>query len=177
MAGIEIGVDLQSEGVFDYKYFDEFCELNALLFGIERHAYEHEIKLVLPAGLFLELLPGLDRLRQSASFPILQRACAGVSPRMESETGFDAYARRVSQNTGGLPTEETCERRLVGMVCNLKPKYGFIQHPMYPENVFFHESAVSSELRFDTLMVGAKVAFEVYEEQDRIKASWVGVAP
>jgi cold shock CspA family protein/tetratricopeptide (TPR) repeat protein len=178
LQGLEIGVDLQPQGVFDRKFLNEFCELQALLLRIERKAYDLGVRPALPADLFLQLQPGLEQLRQSNSFRALQQACAAASPRVESEMGFDSY----SQAIGTRADVDSCENQvtsstsLTGVILGLRHGYGFIEHSLYPTNIFFHASALTGDLRFESLVVGSRVAFEVTEDQGRPRATSVTAA-
>ena len=54
---------------------------------------------------------------------------------------------------------------LKGMVCTLKEGFGFIKCPEYPNNVFFHFSAVTG-CDFEDLNEGDLVTFKV-EQRDK----------
>ena len=54
---------------------------------------------------------------------------------------------------------------LKGMVCTLKEGFGFIKCPEYPNNVFFHFSAVTG-CAFEDLNEGDLVSFKV-EQRDK----------
>lgn len=60
--------------------------------------------------------------------------------------------------------------RILGSVVQLRAKYGFIEHPDFPNNVFFHAGSLLPPTRFEDIGVGSQVEFTPFrndEGQDR----------
>lgn len=60
----------------------------------------------------------------------------------------------------------------VGKILSVHARFGFIRHPVFPENVFFHAGVVRGS-DFDSLEQSDEVRFAVISDGDRTRADWV----
>ena len=84
---------------------------------------------------------------------------------VDSGVGSGHYGSREDEEEEGEPKGETYvpadpNELLVGHICTLRDGYGFIGCPEYPNNVFFHLSAVQG-VTFEELQEGDEVNFNV----------------
>lgn len=102
------------------------------------------------------------RLIGCRTWPHLVSAVA----QLAASRGAPMAAKRLAETIQGLtpddsesapsaPTTET----LIGEVVNVSGTYGFIRHPRFPENVFFHGGCVISEGGISALRAGLLVRF------------------
>jgi len=65
---------------------------------------------------------------------------------------------------------------LRGSIISLLPKFGFISHSAYPQNIFFHYGALGPGLAREDLVIGQLVEFELeLRDDERFRA--VNLAP
>lgn len=60
----------------------------------------------------------------------------------------------------------------IGKIVSVLSRFGFIRHPSFPENVFFHAGVVRGS-DFDSFEQEDEVRFAVNADGDRIRAEWV----
>ncbi|MCC5578206.1 hypothetical protein IMZ11_21505 [Microtetraspora sp. AC03309] len=71
----------------------------------------------------------------------------------------------VNKPTSGDSNSTTCPEVLVGEVISWTGRYGFIKHPDYPNNVFFHRGSLR-DFRDDRYLRGAVVNFSVTRNEE-----------
>ena len=65
---------------------------------------------------------------------------------------------------GAAPAPAAPSERLKGIICTVKEGFGFIKCPQFPNNVFFHFSALQNR-EFDDVMEGDLVLFSVEQRE------------
>jgi cold shock CspA family protein len=97
------------------------------------------------------LVKAIEKLKLSGAIPAAAQRLHQQMVELEKGVGSD------SDSPGS---------QLYGEVVTLKDSYGFIRHPSYPENIFFHTSDVNGTGGVNSLNTGALVSFSV-EVMDR----------
>jgi cold shock CspA family protein len=64
---------------------------------------------------------------------------------------------------------------LVGEVVSLQLGYGFIRHPQYPNNLFFHQSDLVRGISFESLRLGMLLGFTPSQGDRGFRASEVAL--
>lgn len=104
-----------------------------------------------------------QRLIAEATYPVAMHEIMD-SPANDN----DPLVRRLFVEAAPLPQkieERRAEGFLTGIVCSMKDGFGFIYCSEYPNNIFFHYTAVTDG-KFDDLTEGDNVSFKV-ETGDR----------
>ena len=83
----------------------------------------------------------------------------GISAREEIAKPATAPAAE-----GAAPPPAAPSERLKGIICTVKEGFGFIKCPQFPNNVFFHFSALQN-CDFDEIMEGDLVIFSVEQRE------------
>lgn len=87
--------------------------------------------------------------------------------KLSASRGVPIGAKRLSETVASLTlpdsnsvaTDGSVTGPLIGEIVNVSGNYGFIRHPKYPENVFFHRGSVVSEGGMRSLNAGQLVRF------------------
>jgi tetratricopeptide (TPR) repeat protein/cold shock CspA family protein len=107
----------------------------------------------------------LVRLVETPSWPRLHAAAL----RLSRVQGVSAAAQRLPRLMSEMDPLAVGDRvfgggqRLYGEVVNLNSTYGFIRHPAFPRNVFFHRDDVAEGKDLGDFNTGALVSFLVSE--------------
>lgn len=106
----------------------------------------------------------LVRLVGTPTWPRLATAAQRLSQGSRASAAAQRLSRQILELGVSLGDEpEPSDNRYVGEVANLQPAYGFIRHPIFPSNLFFHSSDLRDPGLFQDLAAGALVSFEVAE--------------
>ena len=96
------------------------------------------------------LVKAVEKFKRSGAAPAAAQRLYLKTAELDSEVGADSVPSDV---------------RLYGEIVSLKDTYGFIRHPSFPSNIFFHAGNVVDSNGIDGLNTGALVSFYVEENE------------
>jgi tetratricopeptide (TPR) repeat protein/cold shock CspA family protein len=82
---------------------------------------------------------------------------------------------RLNEPKGGN-TDWKADSELIGNIHSVVSTYGFIEHPNFPDRLFFHKSDCVPAAIFDDLCDGSQVRFTVTMKSERLRATNVSLA-
>ncbi|HYZ55807.1 MAG TPA: cold shock domain-containing protein [Streptosporangiaceae bacterium] len=115
-----------------------------------------------------DLTKVLARFTGTKAWPTLVAAIV----KLRSSDAVSAAVQRLYRRAAELDREAAqgfdshSGDRLYGEVVSFHNSYGFIRHPLFPDNIFFHVSDINEDANEKYLSAGARVSFNV-EETDR----------
>lgn len=166
--GFQLGAEVISEGIGDRKLTSELLDCIIVSFRLmSEPASQADVSMVDDMCDWVSENHLLAR--SSPNWSILERFFtsiftsneSGVSPLIESEYARDKIAA-VLENSG---KSSSSANQLVGEVISWAGRYGFISHPKYPKNVFFHRGSLVDP-NSNLVSRGSLVIFEHIEGSD-----------
>ena len=100
------------------------------------------------------------RLIDEVTYPLAMQDVMNTPVTSRDPLVRQLFVELIPQPQSGGVAEVAGNGSLIGMVCSLKDGFGFICCNEYPNNIFFHYSAVVDG-KFDDLIEGDNVAFSV----------------
>jgi cold shock CspA family protein len=166
LQGLTIALASLETGVADRKIRDIAADCPATMLQGAASAASDSIVLTDLSTSVERLAVSLVRFVDTRSWPRLQVAAA----RLSRMAGVPASIQRLPQRMAEIDPSTSSARmadgshRLYGEVVNLKEGYGFIRHPSFPRNVFFHLNDAADGESLADLNTGALVSFTPQEE-------------
>lgn len=177
-SGFSVGIQALNEGYVDVKLTHEVVEAaNTCMRAMCMSNSVVDCAKVARVVTWLELNRGLSR---GARFmPQLLRGLLQLEHCGVLDAALSARVLAVVEEqsaVGGTSGHPSAQRDLLGEVISWAGTYGFIRHPEYPQNVFFHAGSLAG-LDASELRHGAVVSFDVSLEDDgRVRAKRVALA-
>jgi len=178
--GFEIALTAIEAGIVDERLRGTAAECAVLAMRALTVCLKSGIKVPDIAENLTQLGSKLVRLTGTRSWPILVTEIS----RLSSERTAPSAARKVREIVNGLSEESegvserpTVSKTLMGEIVSVRDRYGFIRHPRYPENIFFHSGDLVSEYKFSDLRSGSIVQFEVESSGRGPRGIRVNVVP
>ncbi|WP_168176532.1 cold shock domain-containing protein [Williamsia sp. 1135] len=113
------------------------------------------------SGSWSQLLFELDKLSKTRNCPVAGRRLLSL-------------ANSLDESLRGHPADlSAADGRLIGEVVSIRENYGFVRHPSYPDNLFFHADDVFDKGGFEIINSGALVRFQVSESERGPRATIV----
>lgn len=169
--GFNIAIAALGAGVTDDKLRDAAADC-ATTAVIGAHDWVASGQSVVGMGDWLDALSGsLVRLAGTQRWQRL----VGAIIRLAKQSRAPVAAGRLLEAARGLGTGDdggdlTLDSRLVGEVVGLQIGYGFIRHPRYSNNLFFHANDLAAGIEFSSLRSGMLLAFSPVEGEKGARA-------
>lgn len=175
-SGFRLGVQVLSEGYVDLKLAHEVVEAaNTCIHAMCLSKSFVDTVKVARVVAWLEQNRGLSR--GAERLPQLLRGLSQLKHLGVLDAALSARVRIVSEEPSAVAAggHLSAQSDLVGEVISWAGTYGFIRHPEYPRNVFFHAGALAG-LDASELRLGAVVSFDVnHDDEGRVRASRVAL--
>ena len=109
----------------------------------------------------------LVRLVDTESWPWLVKAVEIFKRSGAVPSAAQRLYRKTAELDNGIDLADSASAtaRLYGEIVTLKDTYGFIRHPLFPNNIFFHSGDILDSDGIDHLNTGALVSFCVEENE------------
>lgn len=103
-----------------------------------------------------------------------------AATRLKSMQGAPVAASRLAVRAAALTEDGDVSHALpgaglVGEVVTVQPAYGFLRHPRYSSNLFFHQDDLVPGLQIEDLREGTLVTFNAVESDRGMRASQVAL--
>lgn len=162
--GLEIAMASLEAGVADRKIRDVATDCAATALHGAASAASDGIAIPDLAETLDRLTRSLVRFVDTRAWPRLLAAAQRFSQGSRTSAA-QRLSKQIAELSGNVSTASPAEGdRFVGEVANLQPAYGFIRHPAFPSNIFFHSSGMRDPSMFLDLAVGALVSFSITDE-------------
>lgn len=148
--GTRVGLDLHDSGSPDERLVRAIIEAGVAALKAVRQITELGPEEEQGLASAIQRLDGDESFRVTASWRALEYAVASLTDEVRSR-----LAPRFTTTT----IDAVHKGRIRGTVTNVGPKYGFITHPEFPDNVFFQAGWVGPPTKIEDLMVGCPVEF------------------
>lgn len=99
-----------------------------------------------------------------------------AATRLAQGRGAPAGCVRFGQQVASFQQEAATDVALYGEIVTLSTTYGFIRHPSFPSNLFFHRDDLQDGTSIQTLRPGALVSFNVTDSDRGPRAVSVGLS-
>lgn len=171
--GISIGAKEIRDGTFDSKLAEAVLGCSVSLIksvtstGIDVGDFEREL------GDMLTLIGQNVSLFESCdSWPFLVRHVDGL----HKSPGLPLAVKERCHVIIDPSSPRAVQSSFMGTVCSWRERYGFISHPKFRDNVFFHTSAIDPNLQTSGSLMGKRVRFRVAPgDTTRPRAEWVEI--
>lgn len=175
--GLDIALASIEAGVTDRKIRDVAAECAVAVLSAAAAASSDGMSLADLSSTIERLGRSLVRLTGTPSWARMEAAAQRLGRGSRSRA---SVARLVAQMTD-LRADVRIDNpvngdRYVGEVISLQAGYGFIRHPGFPSNLFFHSTGLVDGGLFEDLVTGALVSFSVKEGDRGLRAIDVNLA-
>ena len=160
--GFEIAIAAIESGVVDERLRTTAAECAVVALRAATTCTRSAVRIPTLSERLIVLDTKVVRLSECRSWGHLSHAVDQLS----ASRGAPIAAKRLAETVRGLsPAEPDLSSNLaprdglIGEIVNVSPTYGFIRHPKFPENVFFHGGCVLSGGGMDSLKAGMLVRF------------------
>jgi tetratricopeptide (TPR) repeat protein/cold shock CspA family protein len=176
-SGFSVGVHALNEGYVDLKLANEVVESANVC--IRAMCTSDSVVDIAKVARILTWLEGNISLARGARLLIhLNRALLLLERGGALDAALSARVRSLAEEqpaADGSSRDPLAQRDLVGEVISWAGTYGFIRHPEYPQNVFFHAGSLAG-LDASEMSRGAVVSFDAgVDEEGRPKAKRVAL--
>jgi cold shock CspA family protein len=183
LSGVHTGKPVLVEGAYDYRLVDAVAR--SLLIAVRalkslNPPSESQLQRVRAA---VQFVAADARFRQIETWERLGRSIAQLPEGyIESSTGsasvFVGKRDRAATVSATSDSDDVGNLRRLGVVVNRRETFGFISHPEFPGNVFFHLGSLISPSEKDSIRVGVSVEFSHSKDADgRDRAEQVVLVP
>lgn len=166
--GFDIGISAIESGIADERLRATTADCAAVALRAATICTRASIRVVGLSERLGRLDTNVIRLVGCRSWPTLINAVH----QLAASRGAPVAAKRLAETVHALaPPEATRDSAattpglLVGEIVNLSDTYGFIRHPKFPENVFFHGGCVTADGGIGSLRAGTLVRFTTEETE------------
>ena len=158
LSGFYVGRPLLIEGVHDLKLIDAMARSLAMAYRAARLLSDlSEVQATRAQGAIAQVLKD-GRFRIVESWERIVRAVDALPDHIRRQIVPDAWADSLAARREAV-RKDNGEQRLVGLVFGLKERFGFISHPNFPLNLFFHLGSLTTPSDRAHLAVGVAVEF------------------